>query len=183
MSLSGNANNMSSDSFYSRARIFETPETFEQATLKYFETIPEEKWTVSGLALFLGMTRQALYRYGDRDRPEFDGFHPIVEWARTKIEDRVERQLLAGKGGAAEIFWLKNAGWSDRQELDARVSGDVHINVVSYAQLAKQTQPEALTAPNTVQLPASSVSTSLLGSDGVWQEARSVDSPPAQWEG
>ena len=169
---------MSSDSLYSYHRKYETPEIFEQAVIKYFETIPEKDWTISGLALFLGLTRGALWKYGNRESREYDGFQSTVEWATTKVEDRVERQLLAGKGGAAEIFWLKNVGWSDRQELDARVSGDVHINVVSYAQLLKENS-ERIASTNPVQLPASSVSTAVLGGDGVWQEASSLDRSPS----
>lgn len=178
MSAKANANNMSSDSLYSYHRKYETPEIFEQAVIKYFETIPEKDWTISGLALFLGLTRGALWKYGNRESREYDGFQSTVEWATTKVEDRVERQLLAGKGGAAEIFWLKNVGWSDRQELDARVSGDVHINVVSYAQLLKENS-ERIASTNPVQLPASSVSTAVLGGDGVWQEASSLDRSPS----
>lgn len=178
MSAKANANSMSSDSLYSYHRKYETPEIFEQAVIKYFETIPEKDWTISGLALFLGLTRGALWKYGNRESREYDGFQSTVEWATTKVEDRVERQLLAGKGGAAEIFWLKNVGWSDRQELDARVSGDVHINVVSYAQLLKENS-ERIASTNPVQLPASSVSTAVLGGDGVWQEASSLDRSPS----
>ena len=178
MSAKANANSMSSDSLYSYHRKYETPEIFEQAVIKYFETIPEKDWTISGLALFLGLTRGALWKYGNRESREYDGFQSTVEWATTKVEDRVERQLLAGKGGAAEIFWLMNVGWSDRQELDARVSGDVHINVVSYAQLLKENS-ERIASTNPVQLPASSVSTAVLGGDGVWQEASSLDRSPS----
>lgn len=178
MSAKANANSMSSDSLYSYHRKYETPEIFEQAVIKYFETIPEKDWTISGLALFLGLTRSALWKYGNRESREYDGFQSTVEWATTKVEDRVERQLLAGKGGAAEIFWLKNVGWSDRQELDARVSGDVHINVVSYAQLLKENS-ERIASTNPVQLPASSVSTAVLSGDGVWQEASSLDRSPS----
>lgn len=178
MSAKANENSMSSDSLYSYHRKYETPEIFEQAVIKYFETIPEKDWTISGLALFLGLTRSALWKYGNRESREYDGFQSTVEWATTKVEDRVERQLLAGKGGAAEIFWLKNVGWSDRQELDARVSGDVHINVVSYAQLLKENS-ERIASTNPVQLPASSVSTAVLGGDGVWQEASSLDRSPS----
>lgn len=180
MSAKANANSMSSDSLYSYHRKYETPEIFEQAVIKYFETIPEKDWTISGLALFLGLTRGALWKYGNRESREYDGFQSTVEWATTKVEDRVERQLLAGKGGAAEIFWLKNVGWSDRQELDARVSGDVHITIVSYAELLKQQEAaKQLTSNTPVQLPASSVSTAVLGGDGVWQEASSLDRSPS----
>lgn len=169
---------MSSDSLYSHQRKYETPEIFEQAVIKYFETMPEKDWTISGLALFLGITRGTLWKYGDRNSRDYDGFQSTVEWATTKVEDRVERQLLAGKGGAAEIFWLKNVGWSDRQELDARVSGDVHINVVSYAQLLKENS-ERIASSNPVQLPASSVSTTVLSGDGERKETSRLDRSPS----
>lgn len=67
--------------------------------------------TVNGLALALGFnSRQSLLNYADR--PEF---LDVVKTVRSRLENEWE-QRLSGPNAAGTIFWLKNQGWSDRNE-------------------------------------------------------------------
>lgn len=96
----------------SRPPIFETPEEFTAVAEKYFseQEAKDKPFTVNGLALALGMTRETLLRYAEKD-----GFSDAVKAVRARLEDHWESRL-AGPNAAGTIFWLKNQGWSDRTE-------------------------------------------------------------------
>lgn len=90
-----------------------SPEEFQSKADEYFLSceVQEKVPTVNGLALALGFnSRQSLLNYADR--PEF---LDIVKTVRTRLENEWE-QRLAGNNAAGTIFWLKNQGWSDRNE-------------------------------------------------------------------
>lgn len=78
---------------------------------KYFETTPFDVWTVTGLALCVG-SKQLLSDYEKRD-----AYRDMVRVARLKVENAYEQSLRI-KGGAGNIFALKNFGWRDQQEVD-----------------------------------------------------------------
>ncbi len=98
-----------------RPRKFKSPRQVVQLINTYFKECDdkEKKYTVTGLARALGITRETLLRY--EDTAEFT--NPIKA-AKTRIEEQVEEMLLSGKSPAGPIFWLKNFGWTDKQELD-----------------------------------------------------------------
>lgn len=76
--------------------------------------VKENPPTTTGLALFLGFVdRQSLYDYIKRG----DEFSCIMKKAASTIEEYVEKRLLSN-GGAPHIFWLKNYGWRDKQEVE-----------------------------------------------------------------
>ena len=81
----------------------------------YFRQCDEDKrkYTITGLAVHLGMTRKMLIEYGERET-----FKKVILTARSRIEQQVEEILLSGKSQAGAIFWLKNAGWTDKQEIE-----------------------------------------------------------------
>jgi len=79
--------------------------------------------TISGLVLHLGTNRETLLDYQKKD-----GFSDIVKQAKMKVENYVEERLLI-EGGAGPIFWLKNHGWRDRQ--DVAHTGNMQIVVGS----------------------------------------------------
>ncbi|GAA5075511.1 terminase small subunit [Lysobacter panacisoli] len=114
-----------------RPPIFETPEQFEEVANTYFATCEakERPYTVNGLALALGMTRETLLRYGEK--PEFSD---AVKAVRATLEDYWE-QRLAGPNAAGTIFWLKNQGWSDKTEqtITAEVVNKVERTIVKPA--------------------------------------------------
>ena len=76
-----------------------------------------KRYTMSGLALTLGMSRRALVDYAHKDE-----FLPTIKDARLVVEESLE-QSLYGTGVAGVIFNLKNNfGWKDQQEINANVT-------------------------------------------------------------
>lgn len=94
-----------------RPPYFETAEAMQEAIDTYFQETEEDHLTLTGLALALGFaSRQSLYDY------EKDGnFSYTIKRARLRIENSYEIGLRE-KGGAGNIFALKNFGWKDQQE-------------------------------------------------------------------
>lgn len=104
--------------------MYKTVEELQEAIDKYFDvkcapTLIGDKLqpnppTVSGLALHLGFSdRQSIYDYKEREE-----FSCTIKKAITRIEEYAEKQILSGGQATGAIFWLKNKGWSDKQEVD-----------------------------------------------------------------
>ena len=110
-----------------RPPIFETPEEFATVANEYFDKreAEDKPFTVNGLALALGMTRETLLRYGEKD-----GFSDTVKAVRARLEDHWESRL-AGGNAAGTIFWLKNQGWSDKTETELYGKGGGAIETTS----------------------------------------------------
>ncbi len=108
----------------SRPPLFTTPDDFKAVADGYFaeREAREQPFTVNGLALALGMTRETLLRYGEKA-----GFSDAVKETRARLEDYWESRL-AGNNAAGTIFWLKNQGWSDKVE--TQHSGEIGISRV-----------------------------------------------------
>ena len=75
-------------------------------------------YTMSGLAYALGVDRQTILNYEDRD-----SYSALIKRARARVEQDVETRLLEGKNQAGAIFNLKNnfGGWKDKTEQDLHV--------------------------------------------------------------
>lgn len=101
---------------------FSSPQVLMEAIEKYFEETPEEMLAVSGLALYLGTTREKLMDYQERD-----AFRDIVKMAKLRIELSYE-QSLRKSGRVGDIFALKQFGWKDKQEIDQTVHGSVDLS-------------------------------------------------------
>lgn len=97
-----------------------TAEELNQRIALYFET--EEKWTVSGLAAFVGVDRKTLYNYRENDE-----LFPIVKEAIRKVEACYEERLIYSNAPTGVIFALKNMGWKDKTEQDIKVEGGVNL--------------------------------------------------------
>lgn len=70
-------------------------------------------YTVAGLALALGMSRETLLRYG-----EDEVFADVVSRAKDKVHAYTEEQLIAGRNPSGAAFSLKNNfGWKDEQQV------------------------------------------------------------------
>ena len=81
--------------------------------------------TLSGLANYLGFCdRQSLYDYRDKKVDSDKGFSCAIKKAIGRVSAFAEDQLFTGQSTGA-IFWLKNAGWKDRQDI---TSDDKAIN-------------------------------------------------------
>lgn len=86
---------------------------------EYFET--QERQTLSGLALFLGIDRQTLYNYRERDE-----FFDIIKESVNRVEAKYEERLIYENAPTGVIFALKNMGWKDKSEVEQ--SGGLTIN-------------------------------------------------------
>jgi len=85
----------------------------------YFRSRAEAKlpFTITGLALHLGTSREGLLNY-----QETDEFFDTIKRAKSMCEDYSEIQLFNGKNQAGAIFSLKNFGWRDKTESDIKIS-------------------------------------------------------------
>ena len=100
-----------------RPMIWETPEKLQEMVDQYFEST--DRWTLSGLAVFLGIDRKTLYNYEERD--EF--FH-IIKNAKSKVESIYEERAIYENNPTGVIFALKNMGWTDRVANDHTTGGE-----------------------------------------------------------
>ena len=79
---------------------------------KYFENVPDNQWTVTGLAYYLGFTdRNSLIEY--TGRPEFTY---TLKRYKLRIEASYELQSRQTSSAGA-IFALKNFGWRDNYDV------------------------------------------------------------------
>lgn len=110
---------------------FETSEDMQTAVNKYLED--EKIPTISGLAYYLGFeSRQSFYDYEEKEE-----FSYTIKRCRLFMESHYEARLQ-GNNPAGSIFWLKNAGWSDKQEIDqnTRHSGEINHSI-DYSKLSE----------------------------------------------
>lgn len=91
--------------------MFPAPSDIEAAIEAYFEETPEDEYTVTGLALALGTSRQVLVNYEKREE-----YRAIVQRAKCRVENSYELSLRK-HGRAGDIFALKNFGWKDQQHI------------------------------------------------------------------
>ncbi len=86
---------------------FQSPQELQDAVDDYFEI--EEKITLTGLALHLGLTRQSVQNYKHREE-----FSEIIIRAVQRIEALYEEKLVYGNKPTGVIFALKcGLGWRE----------------------------------------------------------------------
>jgi hypothetical protein len=74
-------------------------------------------YTMHGLARALGMCRQSLINYENKDE-----FLDAIKEARERIAEDVETRLMDGKAQSGAIFNLKNNfGWKDESKVENTV--------------------------------------------------------------
>jgi hypothetical protein len=84
------------------------------------EIVNPEPYTMAGLALAIGLSRQGLMEYKNKSKE----FSDAIKKARDKVHMDVERRLMEGNSTGA-IFNLKNNfGWKDKTETDITSGGD-----------------------------------------------------------
>lgn len=105
-----------------RPLMFQTVEEFANMAAQYFEDTPYQHWTVTGLAIALGTTRETLNEYEHRE-----GYVDAVKYAKSLVENSYEI-LLKEKGHAGAIFGMKNMGWKDKTEVDNNLSGGISMS-------------------------------------------------------
>jgi hypothetical protein len=113
---------------------WQNPEELRGILQEYFDNIPEEELTVTGMALAIGASKQLLADYEGRE-----GFKEIVRDAKLIIENAYERDLRR-KGRSGDIFALKNFGWRDNQgiTLSGPDGGAIPVQIISFGEATKQ---------------------------------------------
>ena len=105
---------------------YKTQEQLQKGIDAYFKECDEKEkpYTMSGLALSLGIDRVTLIRYGDKDL-----FATQIKEAKDRVQAQLEENALMGKGNATfTIFNLKNNyGWKDNLEIDGKSQGKITI--------------------------------------------------------
>jgi hypothetical protein len=122
---------------YGKEPIFKTAEELDDKINKYFtegirettriigkgdnkEVVTEKIPTVTGLALYLGFhSRQSIYDYKANKNYTY-----IIKRAISLIEEHHEARM-SGNNVIGSIFWLKNHGWKDKQEIDQGISDEL----------------------------------------------------------
>lgn len=128
-----------------RPKSYRTATELEKHCLKYFAECDTKgkPYTITGLASSLGISRSTLHGYG-----KSKDFSNVIKGAITRIEANVEEIMLSGKAQAGSIFWLKNHGWHDKQEIDvndiSKLSRDELIEKVkNLAGISLNAKPKA----------------------------------------
>jgi hypothetical protein len=97
---------------------FKSPEELQQKIDEFFDKTPLLEQTVTGLALHLDTFRDVLCDYQEKDE-----FSNTIKRAKLRIEHAYEKRGME-KGGAFDIFRLKNMGWVDKHETDLTSKGE-----------------------------------------------------------
>lgn len=104
---------------------YKTVDDMKALIIEYFNRQQQEgrPLTVTGLAKSLGMTRQMLIDYSNKDE-----FADTIKEAKMTIEEFSEETLYTARNPVGAIFNLKNNwGWKDKHEVDNNLSGGVTI--------------------------------------------------------
>lgn len=103
---------------------YKTAEELQNKVEEYFLTCHqnERPYTISGLALWLGLSTQTLRNYeknyGDTE------YSDIIKIAKQRVEEYAEKSLYeTGKTAGAKFVLQNNFKWTDKQ--DVSVSGEI----------------------------------------------------------
>ena len=102
---------------------YKSEEQLKKGIDAYFKDCEKRKapYTMSGLALALGIDRTTLVRYSDRD-----SFATQIKEAKDKVQRQLEENALANKSNATfTIFNLKNNyGWTDESKVETKIESN-----------------------------------------------------------
>jgi hypothetical protein len=106
---------------------YTSPDEIIAIAKAYFEECDKKlrPYTVTGLANSLGMTRQGLIDYGNKDE-----FADTVKGLKQIVEQYLEEKLLSGTPCTGAIFSAKNNfGWRDQTEVKNTHEGELKVTV------------------------------------------------------
>ena len=103
-----------------RPKIFNDVKEVEEKINAYFNYCEEKEkpYTMSGLAYYLGISRQTLVNYSNQDH-----FFDTIKKARDRVQMQLEENALSNKANTTfTIFNLKNNfDWKDSNEVKTNV--------------------------------------------------------------
>ena len=97
--------------WYFKTRRYQSAKELEDKIEEYFKDREEDDITITGLCLHLGIHKDTFYEYA-----KLPQFKDIIDMARLRVENSYEIGLKK-HGGSANIFALKNFGWSDNKNI------------------------------------------------------------------
>lgn len=120
-------------------RKYESVEELQSVIEEYFDFCDENEkpYTMSGLALALGISRQTLINYS-KDENYFD----TIKNAKQLVEMQLEENALSNKTNSTfTIFNLKNNfNWKDKQEHEISNSEETNKQLINIANLLNKPQ-------------------------------------------
>lgn len=121
-----------------RPRAFKTKEELEDRILSYWARCEKynKPYTLSGLALWIGIDRKTLYNYSQKDE-----FFLTIKKAKDIVEASMEERALNNESNTTfSIFALKNNfDWTDKREIEQNttLNGSIEIQGYSTEELLK----------------------------------------------
>lgn len=97
---------------------YKNVEELQKAIDNYFAYCDKngKPYTISGLALFLGVDRKTISNYSNREE-----FSPLIKNAKLKVQTMLEENLYRLGNNSGVIFNLKNNyGWKDTVEVESK---------------------------------------------------------------
>ncbi len=100
---------------------YKTEEELSKGIEEYFEDCKkrEKPYTMTGLAVWLGIDRTTLINYGKKDK-----YSTLIKKAKDRVEQQIEENYLDGTfNTTAAIFNLKaNYKWDDGNKVQVNVN-------------------------------------------------------------
>lgn len=100
---------------------YKSEEELSKGIKEYFEDCKkrEKPYTMSGLAVWLGITRQTLVNYSHKDK-----FFPLIKKAKERVQAQIEENAIDGTFNTTfAIFSLKaNYKWDDGNKVNVNIN-------------------------------------------------------------
>ena len=123
-----------------RPKIFNDVKEVEEKINAYFNYCEEKEkpYTMSGLAYYLGISRQTLVNYSNQDQ-----FFDAIKKARDRVQMQLEENALSNKANPTfTIFNLKNNfDWKDKIEHSSSEVENINKNISNIANLLNNPKP------------------------------------------
>lgn len=108
-----------------RPKVFKSVGEVKEKINNYFEYCEtnDKPYTMSGLAFYLGISRQTLVNYSYEQE-----FFDTIKKARDKVQMQLEENLYRLGNNSGIIFNLKNNfGWKDKLEVEQETVNRINI--------------------------------------------------------
>lgn len=123
-----------------RPKAFKSVKEVEEKINAYFNYCEEKEkpYTMSGLAYYLGISRQTLVNYSNQDQ-----FFDTIKKARDRVQMQLEENALSNKANPTfTIFNLKNNfDWKDKIEHSSSEVENINKNLSNIADLLNNPKP------------------------------------------